>query len=158
MDKLLFREVRSGDIEHVASQLRPADRDELIASAGPQVAPLDILARAVMNATQCWTATAQDHEPCMVFGVNPLDLLSGMGAPWALATERVFEYPGALVQSGRRYIATMSQHHPHLLNFVDARNTRSVRWLRRMGFRIHPAQPHGALRLPFHKFEIIASV
>lgn len=158
MDKLLFREVRSGDIEHVAANLRQADRDELIASSGPDMDPVDILAKGVMNATQVWTATTRDHEPCLIFGVNPICLLSGLGSPWALGTDRVFEYPGALVQSGRRYIATMAQHHPHLVNYVDARNTRSIRWLRRMGFTIHPAKPHGPMRMPFHRFEAVTDV
>ena len=37
---------------------------------------------------------------------------------------------------------------------VDARNARAIRWLRWLGFRIHPAEAHGIQGLPFHRFEM----
>jgi hypothetical protein len=45
---------------------------------------------------------------------------------------------------------------PHLVNFVHAKNTTSVRWLRRLGFTLHEAVPYGALGEPFHPFELRA--
>jgi hypothetical protein len=29
-----------------------------------------------------------------------------------------------------------------------------VRWLRRIGFTLHPAEPLGPLGVPFHRFEM----
>jgi hypothetical protein len=39
-----------------------------------------------------------------------------------------------------------------LENVVDARNTKSIRWLRRMGFEVLPAAPLGVEGRPFHLF------
>jgi hypothetical protein len=50
----------------------------------------------------------------------------------------------------------MLQVFPHLINFVHAENRTSVRWLRRLGFTVHPVMPYGRLGEPFHPFEMRA--
>lgn len=135
--------------------MREADRQEVIAMHGP-VTMEDAVARAVLLSDLCWTWAAPDHEPIAIFGVAPVSLLEGVGAPWLLGTPRVLDYPGVLVREGRSYVQRMLAAHPHLENFVDARNVRSVRWLERLGFKLHPAMPMGAAGLPFHRFEMSA--
>ncbi len=148
-----IRPLRPGDIEHVAARLREADRQELIAAEGRD-RPTDALCRAVLMSSDYWAFA--DHEPIAIFGAMPLSLLGGVGAPWLLGTDRLFRFPGALVREGRRYVQRMLAVYPHLVNYVDARNTRSVRWLGRIGFSLHPPAPYGAQGLPFHKFEMRA--
>lgn len=150
-----FREIQAGDITHVAEHMREPDREEIFAMLGP-VGLKDMLARAVLLSDQCWTWAAPDREPIAIFGVAPTSLLEGVGAPWLLGTDRVLDYPGVLVREGRSYVARMLARYPHLENFVDARNERSVRWLERLGFKVYPAAPMGVAGLPFHRFEMSA--
>lgn len=151
-----FREVLPGDIAYVAERLRAADREEVRAvRAG--ISMRDALAESVLRSSHYETAVAVDgNEPIAIRGVAPVALLGGVGAPWMLATERAFLFPRALVVEGRRYVGQMLAVYPHLVNYVDARNLRSVRWLAAIGFKIHEAAPFGEAGLPFHRFEMRA--
>jgi hypothetical protein len=73
-----------------------------------------------------------------------------LGTPVLNASSRI------LVRKTPEYIAQMLKAFPHLVNFVHAENTTSVRWLRRLGFTVHEAQAFGALGEPFHPFEMRA--
>ena len=151
MKRAIFRQAEPGDIAYIAANLRQADRDELRAACG-DLPVRDILADALARSTLCWTATTEDGVPLCLFGVAPISLMSDTGSPWLLGTDPV--YYRAIAREGRDYVQQMLAVYPHLLNFVDARNTRSVRWLARIGFQIHPAVPYGAAGLPFHPFEM----
>lgn len=152
--KVFARSLMPGDLEHIAARLRDADRREVQAIRGP-VPMYDTLALAVLRSTHYWVSVAGD-EPIAMFGVAPTDLLSGIGSPWFLATDRAEGYPRSLVVEGRRYALRMLEVYPHLMNYVDARNTRSIRWLKHIGFEVHPAEPMGIAGLPFHPFEMKA--
>lgn len=153
MGKLLFRELQSGDIGHIAKHLRAADKQELRAVHGAVVSFSDLLSRAVLLSSHVWVAT--DEEPVCLFGVAPVSLLGGVGSPWMLGTERTFEHPRTLVSAGQQYLRVMQSHYAELFNYVDARNDRSIRWLKHLGFAFSPARPYGVQGLPFHKFELI---
>lgn len=152
MPKVSFRPLQAGDVAYIAEHLREADRREVEAVRGPRFA--DAIARAVLRSSHYWTAVSEEGEPLAVFGVVPVSIISGIGSPWFLATERANEHPRNLVVEGRRYLSAMRAIYPRLYNYVDARNDKSIRWLRRLGFTLHPPQPYGVAGLPFHKFEI----
>lgn len=154
MGRLFFRELMSGDIEYIAANLRKADHDEITALRGPTDMK-GALAQCILLSSHYWVA-ADGAEPVFVFGVTPVSLLDGMGAPWLLGTEKTFNYPRILVKEGRRYIAEMLELYSTLANFVDARNVKSIRWLARLGFKIYTAEPFGHAGLPFHRFEMKA--
>lgn len=152
-DKVEVRFIQPGDIEAILAGLRQADYDEALAGLGD-------VAQAVLGSPKQsnWTLTfLVNGELACVMGLAPLDgMLGRRGVPWMLGTDVVDRHPGALMKTCPRYIAGMLTQYPHLLNFVDARNTKSIRWLRRLGFTIHPAQPYGVAQLPFHLFEMRA--
>lgn len=149
-----FRYVQSGDIAHIAANLRDADRREIAASRGPEVQPADAIANTVLRSSHVWIAVAGDGEPIAIFGVAPISMIDGIGSPWMLSTERVYEHPRALVTEARRYLSAMRETYPTLYNFVDARNDKSIRWLKRLGFALQPAAPYGPAGVPFHRFEM----
>lgn len=94
-------------------------------------------------------------ELACVFGVAPLrGLLGKQAAPWMLGTPLIDKHPSVLISESRKYVARMLSQYPHLFNCVDARNKRSIRWLKWLGFTIHPAAPYGVAQLPFHLFEM----
>jgi hypothetical protein len=93
-----------------------------------------------------------DGVPIAMFGVAAESMLSGVGHPWMFGTPAIYKQRRALIKEGERYIADMLRLFPKLENIVDARNTKSIAWLRRLGFEILPAEPAGASGLPFHRF------
>lgn len=142
-------------LAQVAAETRQADRDELWAQA--RQTPEQALAAGARNGLFTLVALF-DGAPVCVFGVVPVSALSGVGAPWMVATDRLDRHARQFVRHCRPVVAEMSAIFPVLRNLVDARNTRAVRWLRWLGFTLFPAVPFGPDRLPFHPFEIRAHV
>lgn len=139
------------DVEQLIVDLREADRQELIASGEN---PAEAVRRSVRESV--WAVAIRfDGVLASLTGLAPIDgLLGSRASPWMLGTPHVDKYPSMIVRIGRWYCGVMLEQYPHLLNFVDARNTRSIRWLRRLGFTIHPAYVFGGRSHPFHLFEM----
>jgi hypothetical protein len=151
--KVTVRPLQDGDIQWIAEHLRREDQQELKASQGDDVNFERAIAAAVRCSSLLWTV--DDGEPIAIFGAAPISLLHRIGTPWMLGTDRVKKQARTLVVKGRWYVARMAEEYPGgLINFVDVRNTLSVRWLKAVGFTIHPPEPYGAGRLPFHRFEL----
>lgn len=139
-------------IAALVADMREADIDEVTASVGGD---LGRIVRASVDASVGPRTALIDGEVACIFGVAPLGgMLGSTGAPWMLGTRLLDRHPGALMRHCRRYVAEMLALYPRLINFVDARNVRSIRWLKRLGFTFHPAAPYGVAGLPFHRFEM----
>lgn len=141
------------DIEHVAANLRAADVQELQAVGGPEFDLLRCLFLSVAVSDDVYVAVSAAGEPVALTGVSPVSLLGGLGCPWLLGTDSLMRYPRDIVTHGRQLVCKWELRYSHLFNYVDARNARSIAWLRRIGFTIQPAQPHGLQGVPFHRFE-----
>jgi hypothetical protein len=148
--KVEIRELRDGDAEALLANLRPADRDEIEALLGPG-AEARTLAESIERSVLLWVAVAGD-EIAAIFGVVPINMLGGQGAPWLLGTPLIDRHGGAFIKLNRIYIARMLALFPTLLNIVDARNVKSIAWLKHMGFKVYPPQTLGKAGLPFHPF------
>ncbi|WP_175982552.1 hypothetical protein [Caballeronia zhejiangensis] len=148
MAKLIVREMREGDVEHIAAHMRPADLDEVEAGTGSRDA-LAVLRSGVEISAPCWTIEV-GGEPAGVFGASPAH---GVGMVWMLGTAALERAPKQLTKLGRTYVKRMAEQYGALANFVDARNVKSIHWLARLGFTVEPGvAPYGALGLPFHRF------
>jgi len=153
MARLLLAPVTSGHLVYLATHLRRADVQELRASQGDGMSMLAILQQSVTISDECWVATTQTGEPVAVFGVAPIPQAAGYAAPWMLGTDTLSQHGRDIVQLGKRFARQWNAKYEHLLNFVDARNTKSIAWLRHSGYSIRPAQPHGVNGELFHLFE-----
>lgn len=152
MVEVVVRPVEPGDIEILAANMRQADIDEVGACGH---SPIEALEYSVKASMHCWTATGDGELACM-FGVTPISMLGGIGCPWMLGTELITQNAGAFIRHSRSYIQEMLQAYPHLFNFVDARNAKAIRWLKRAGFTLHDPVPHGPYGMLFHPFEMKA--
>ncbi len=147
---IVYRPPEPSDITHIAARMRRQDVAELAALG---LEPAAALERSVRASVLCWTATV-DGEPALITGAAPLaTLLGDIGAPWLLGTDLVTQQQRAFMRLAPVYIDAMLSTFSHLLNFVHAENTASVRWLKRMQFQLHPAQPFGPKGAHFHPFE-----
>lgn len=150
MANVLIRELQPGDAEALLADLRPADAAECDALVG-RGKRAETLAASIEQSLACWVLEVNGGVAA-IFGVAPVSALGGQGLPWMLGTPLIDRFPGAFIRRCRPYIARMLAVCPSLVNVVDARNVRSIAWLKRMGFTVLPAQPMGAEGLPFHPF------
>lgn len=137
--------------EAMAPHMREADRNEIWAASRSQ--PLDSLRNGVMASSRAWAGLADGEIACL-FGVAPQSRLTGSGYAWMLATPLIEQHQVTFLRHCRPAVADMAKGFTYLHNYVDARNTKAIRWLRWLGFTIHAPAPHGALGLPFHHFEM----
>lgn len=151
MANLDIREIEPGDAEALLADLRPADRDECDALVGPG-RQAEMLERSVRASVAAWAAVVPGKGLMCLFGVCPTSLIEGQGLPWMIGTRLVDRHPGAFIRASRPYISRMLALCPQLVNVVDARNVKSIAYLKRMGFTLLPAEPMGAAGLPFHPF------
>lgn len=151
MDDVYVRPTNLLDVVKLSRNLRPGDSAEIAAYGHTD--PLLALTRSAAQSVVCWTAFI-NGELAAVMGCAPVSMMGGVGSPWLIGTPMLDAHPRVLVRETPRYIDEMCKLFPHLVNFVHAENTRSVRWLRRVGFTLHPAEPFGALGEPFHRFEM----
>lgn len=140
-------------VEPIASQAREADRRELWALA--RATPGQCLRYGLAHSRAVFTGRV-DGEPVCMFGATPRDLLLGIGVPWMVGTDRLRSWPAqkALLSLSRPCVEAMRAEFPHLVNVVHGDNAAAIRWLRWLGFSIHPAQPYGPDREPFHLFTL----
>lgn len=146
------RYLREGDVEHLVANLRQADRDEIEAGTGGSVE--DALIESIKLSSVSLVLEVGGEMGC-IFGAAPLTgLLGSIGSPWMLSTGAMDRNPRVLIEWGPLYRDAMLGLYPHLMNYVDARNRRSIRWLKWLGFQFHDARPHGPAGMPFHLFEL----
>lgn len=149
--KVDVREVEGRDIDDLISNLRHCDYIELRDSPSPLSVP-EVIHESVEMSTYCRTLTFDGELGC-IFGVTPINVLSGLGAPWMLGTDLVERNAGAFIRVNRKYIGKIHDLYPKLINFVDVRNTTSIRWLKKMGFTfLDEPLPIGRNGHPFYQF------
>lgn len=135
----------------MAPRMRAADAAECWALA--RLSPLEALRESLDSATYAWTWLV-DGEPACIFGVGTRSLIGNAGTPWLLSTDLVAQHRMTFVRGSRPYLALMRGAFPCLENFVDARYETCVRWLKRLGFVVHDAEPMGPCGELFHRFEL----
>lgn len=138
----------------VGTMARPADRMELWSS--DRLSPRRAIELGIMVSPDARTALF-DGEPACVFGVNPGSMLGGTAAPWMIGTALLERYPLAFLRRSRPVVAAWAERYTSLRNYVDARNTLAVAWLRWLGFKIGEPSPYGIDQLPFHPFSMEVS-
>ncbi|CAB4198777.1 hypothetical protein UFOVP1324_4 [uncultured Caudovirales phage] len=136
------------DALYLAQHLRERDTTEVLAVAESVIDSIDA---AIMASPICAVACIGDR-PVFVIGCAPLPEREGMGVPWLLATDEVTAHRGALTKITKHYVGLFLERWPALLNYVDQRNTDSVRWLQRLGFTIGEPVAFGRQGEPFHPF------
>lgn len=139
-------------VEWLAPRIREADRAELWA-ASHRTDMHKALRDGLDLSVEAFAGLA-GGEPFCAFGVSCLSLLDRHGSPWMLGTRKVEEHALGFLRASRSVISVWSEEWTLLENHVDARNLRSVTWLKWLGFRVEDARPFGAEGLPFHRFSM----
>jgi hypothetical protein len=136
-------------IIHIALNLRVDDFDEVFALTGesPHYAILESWNMSLRK----WIMLDKNNMAAAVLGVRPLEMFSDIGIPWLLGAEGLNNMKKFFIKVSRPVIEEMKKNFKYLINYVDARYTKAVRWLEWLGFEIEEAAPFGVLNKPFHK-------
>lgn len=133
----------------LARHMRFADRAEVWASH--RASPSQAVASSLQASRDAYAGLAGERVLCL-FGVATATVLSSTGAPWMLAAPTLRLHSRAFLRGSRQIVNGWRAEYDELVNYVDARNARAIRWLRWLGFEIEAAQPFGPDQLPFHRF------
>jgi hypothetical protein len=148
-----IREVREGDLLHLASNLRGADIREFVAAYGhPRV--LEGLEASVSNSKEARVAD-DTVNPVAIWGYNLLS--AETAAIWCVASHEIYKLRRAFVRESRAILKRWFQENPQLrvmVNFAHADNHTHLYWLKSVGAEVLPATPMGALMQPFRPFII----
>lgn len=135
------------DAVAIIPKLREADRNEIRAVFG--VTPEAVL----LNPRNAWTMVAADGELVGMFGVEPYQPDPSVGQVWMVATTALKSHQIEFLRTARVWIEKLHETYPVLGNFVDARNTLHIKWLRWMGFVfINRFEEWGFEQRPFLQF------
>lgn len=134
-------------ISAVLNDIRQADVDELWAAA--MTTPEKEMIRHIDGAT----TGLVDGVPVCVFGVTHTNDISGVAIPWLITTNRLEKHARLFLAHCRGVVMGMRSGCRLLVNYVDARNTRAIKWLRWLGFTLD-AEPiaFGVQGFPFYRF------
>lgn len=87
-------------------------------------------------------------EPAGIFGICDY---GDYQVPWAVFTRAIDRYPLAFLRAARRWVKSVEGT---LINYVDVRNERAVKWFAWMGFDVGEPEPYGLNGELFRKVRV----
>ena len=91
--------------------------------------------------------------PVCMWGVVSEGLIGNVGTPWMVGSRLLDVHARTFLRRCRKPLVEIFRGYDKLENYVDARNVRSIQWLRFMGFTVEDQTvTYGALKMQFHRF------
>ena len=69
-----------------------------------------------------------------------------------LGTDLIKKKQKIFLKRSKPWLEDIKKDYNYLENYVDARNTLSIKWLKWLGFKVEDPIPYGVNGEPFHKF------
>lgn len=138
-------------IATIAARMRAADRTEVMASSGST--PHRALMFSLEHSDMAFTGMI-DGQPEVMFGVCTLNVLTAKGAPWLLGTDAVVTHQRQFLRRSLWWKEKLFERYEVLTNFVHDDNAASKRWLKWLGFTLHPPVVMGKSGEAFRLFEL----
>jgi hypothetical protein len=147
--KVHVRQSTQDDVEYLCDNLRPEDREEVLASHGSTREALQI---GFDESEECWTITVKDTgEIAGIYGLAKYD--DDVAVPWLLTTPAIKKVWLPFLRGSRKWVEEANQKYPLLTNAVDADYTVAINWLRFVGFTfIKKHEKWGVGNKPFLEF------
>ena len=150
-DGITVRDSVASDVIVMQDRLRQIDVDEIWASN--RHTPQEALSASLSISIECLTVV-KGGVPVAMFGIAPTEIMGKTASIWLLGTNELTDIQFRFLRHSRRFIRLFLESYPTLYNWVDARNTVSIEWLKWCGAEVMDAAPYGPDKLPFHLFVI----
>lgn len=137
------------DIDYLVNNLRPEDREEVIASHG---STKEALQTGFDISEECWTFIVKDtDEIAGIYGVaKESDMV---GCIWLLSTPAITKVWLPFLRQSKKVTQQLNKKYAILTNAVDADYTLSIKWLKFLGFTfIKKHDKYGEGDKPFLEF------
>lgn len=135
---------------YIAANIRPEDAAEIWASS--MQTPLQAMLTGLKYSDEVLVGLVNNQPVCM-WGVAGDSFIGKVGIPWMVATKQLDDYAKIFIRRCRAGLLEITKNYDTLVNYVDARNVKTIRWLKYMGFKFEtPAEAGGFFKLPFYKF------
>ena len=138
MVRVEFMRATPEDAKFIGENLRKADALEVSALGADPAASVLVSLRA---SDMAWTAWV-NGVPAMMFGAGG-SIFDEAGFVWALGTDECTKHPREMLIFGRKKLGETLEIYPVLENYCDARYSKALRWLKRIGFDISAPEKRG---------------
>lgn len=146
------------DAHSLAPRLRSEDISEIRAATGHT--PVQALLTGVLAGTECYTIEGSEAQPIGMFGIcHSPELGPGQASIWMLGSPDLVTIKLELFERCESFLQDFLTKFPLLWNYVDARNTTHLKWIKRCGFtflKLHPT--FGYEQRPFYEFVRVSHV
>lgn len=147
--KVHVRQSIQDDVDYLCDNLRPEDRQEVLASHGSTREALQV---GFDESEECWTIIVKDTgEIAGMYGLARYD--DTLGVPWLLTSPAIKKIWLPFLRGSRKWVEEANNKYPLLTNAVDADYTVAINWLRFVGFTfIKKHEKWGVGNKPFLEF------
>ena len=136
------------DVMEVCSDLRPEDIEEGRAMYGVNAATTLPLA---FDPKRTWVLLTAEGESVALAGLGPTSL-PDVGQIWMVSTPKLFTNRVRFLRRTQAFLSHMHEYHDVLWNYVDARQTAHLKWLKANGFEAVAYRPTwGVAGIPFYE-------
>ena len=137
------------EVHYLSTRLRQEDIDECKAHSNSK--PLDALTIGVQNSHLPFAVYNNKHNPVFIVGVIPQG--KNLGMIWLLSSPEINNMPLTFLRHCKKVLECYNQTFPVLYNYIDARNTLHLKWLKWLGFQfIKVHQNFGYEQIKFIEF------
>ncbi len=143
--------VRDEHIKALSDTLQQSEKDSAMALYG--MTAEEAIRSSLDESFKSSTWLAFD-KVVSIQGICRPSLLSPFVCPWTLVGDGVKHYPKVFLRGSKVRIENLLDEYGWLKNHVYHKNKDSIRWLKWIGFTIHPAQPLGENNSLFHLIEL----
>ena len=145
-----FRPAKENDVYILYPKIREVDVEEVDATIGLNIK--DGLMASYQVSDEAFTMVAENGDLLGMFGLtkthDPL-----VSVVWMLCTERLPKYSKTFIKLSKQWVIDQNKKYSILMNYVDARNTTSIKWLKHLGFvLINRVEEYGVGKKPFYEF------
>jgi len=136
------------DCFYIAAHMREADKQEVqaVTNKDPKTAMLN----GYSVSERPMTVTVDD-VPAAMYGVVRVD--KNTGCVWMLGTDEVTKANFSFLKASHGFLADAFTGYNMLFNYIDARNTVHINWIKWLGFSIINKHPeYGYEKRLFYEF------
>lgn len=148
-DGILVRNSLLKDVHYLKTRLKQSDINEVKRSHG--YTPEEALMEGWKKSLVCYTLCMYDR-PIAMCGINPESFIGNKAVVWFLSSPEIDMIKVKFIRNSRLIVDKFLDFYGVLFNYVDISQTKTIKWLKRMGAKFEEPVLYGVSNMPFVKF------